>query len=821
MSTQGSGHRPPTSQSQPMAPCSPTHRPTLHPLPPRSLFPLPLLPYTHPRSSTSRRRRRLTAVEGIIDDLSNDAIRALNTIYLNYPALSSSLAHSSSLRSSGPSPAQRRLHLRVRQAADAYFHSSRLHACGDTPTGMDVPGRPSASLPRSRLPLSSLVIGAPLAPALALDQPRSFHDGAATPLLPTDLSAAYLAFDHVNAVTMFTGNATPTPVFAYDTAAVSIVPLVASTVALPSTLNHVTLLSCLPPGLAMVYTTPSQLLLPSKQVEARQQQANLRPPRVFADRREYILLVHRMLSVGMLSFTTSPLCVNGLFGTPKGDGQTRLILDARPANCYFVDPPSVQLPSPAHLAALHTTSTRPIYAAKLDLSNFYHQLVLPLWLSPYFALPALTPAELGILIQLGVDVTALMGLGPHSTGMVYPCCTTLPMGFSHSVFIAQSVHEHVVYSGDAIDPADNIINVLHPSIDRPLHGLYIDDVFLLGLDKPACDAQYSRLFAAYTTRHLPPHPSKCTAPSTAVTTVLGIDLHPTTGHLALSPSRRHQLVSSTVRLLSHDTVTGRQLSAVVGSWTWPMLLCRPSLAALKHCYRFALMYEDVPHRLWPCVRRELAVLLALAPLLSASLTTTNYNQVFATDASQLAAGVVQAPLSTTWVRHVWPLAGVRECCLLPSDQPAPTPLGYQPAVEHRRATLDVVTMSNVARDTIQSTEWTTIVSSPWQRLAHINELELEAVILALRAVLSTARASPHRAYRVHLITDSSVVYHSLLKGRSSSPALLRLLRRCSALALGGGLSLVLVWVPSALNPADSPSRFLVASTIIQGDVNDG
>lgn len=396
----------------------------------------------------------------------------------------------------------------------------------------------------------------------------------------------------------------------------------------------------------------------------------------------------------------------------------------------------------------------------------------------------------------------------------------MPMGFSHSVFIAQSVHEHVVYSTNAINGADNIINVLHPSVDRTLHGLYIDDVFLLGLDKTSCVAQYDRLVAAYTASRLPPHDKKCTRPTTAVTTVLGIEFTPATGRLALSPTRHRQLVSSTFRLLSCRTTTGRQLSTVVGSWTWPMLLFRPSLAALKHCYRFALKFTDTSHTLWPCVRRELAVLLALAPLLTASIKTANYHHLLATDASQLAAGVVQAPLAADLVRHVWPLAGVPECCLLPAAHLASTPLGYQPAMEHRRATLDVDGMAQLALNAIKSTTWSTIISSPWQRAAHINELELEAVILALRAVLSSSRRSS-QVFRLHLLTDSSVVYHALLKGRSSSPALLRLLRRCSALALGGGLSLVLVWVPAAANPADAPSRSVTASTIIQGDVSAG
>jgi len=59
---------------------------------------------------------------------------------------------------------------------------------------------------------------------------------------------------------------------------------------------------------------------------------------------------------------------------------------------------------------------------------------------------------------------------------------------------------------------------------------------------------------------------------------------------------------------------------------------------------------------------------------------------------------------------------------------------------------------------------------------------------------------------VFLLLDSTVAFFSLWKGRSSSPGLLLVLRKISALLLAGGLSLQPGWVPSAVNPADAPSR---------------
>ena len=48
---------------------------------------------------------------------------------------------------------------------------------------------------------------------------------------------------------------------------------------------------------------------------------------------------------------------------------------------------------------------------------------------PYFALPPVKAGDIGSDIGYGSDT------------LVYPCITTLPMGFSHAVYLAQAAHE--------------------------------------------------------------------------------------------------------------------------------------------------------------------------------------------------------------------------------------------------------------------------------------------------------------------------------------------------------------------------------------------
>ena len=43
--------------------------------------------------------------------------------------------------------------------------------------------------------------------------------------------------------------------------------------------------------------------------------------------------------------------------------------------------------TPDVIAGLQVDPDKPVYVAKSDLSDFYHRLLLPAWLVPYFALP--------------------------------------------------------------------------------------------------------------------------------------------------------------------------------------------------------------------------------------------------------------------------------------------------------------------------------------------------------------------------------------------------------------------------------------------------
>jgi hypothetical protein len=256
---------------------------------------------------------------------------------------------------------------------------------------------------------------------------------------------------------------------------------------------------------------------------------------------------------------------------------------------------------------------------------------------------------------------------------------------------------------------------------------------------------------------------------------------------------------------------------VVGAWTWPMLLRRPTLAVFKHVYKFAQLYRDTYHELWPCVRRELLVVIALAPLLRCDLRRQSWSRLVATDASMVGSGVVSTALTVPMEMNLWPIMTQPECTLLPVRTPAelssqsealtqwPILHAQQPVEVCRTSGMDVQShrQAVVHLLTSPSVQWSTVISSQWRRSQHINELELQSLLLSLRWALSHPSSISRQ---LHVLLDSSSVYFGVNKGRSSSPRMLALLRRFAALTLASGVSLLTGWVPSALNPADQASR---------------
>ena len=224
---------------------------------------------------------------------------------------------------------------------------------------------------------------------------------------------------------------------------------------MPEEAGPAELLNILPDELKLKYSNPLNLIRPKNEQQPSKYT-------VMAEDGEYPLLIKRMHQQNMVTFTKEPMVINGVFGVVKDVTKQRLIIDARPANALFVESPPVELPTPDLFANFIIPDDKQLYVAKADLCNFYHRIKLPPQWHPYFALPAVRAGD--------VDAKEF-----DENDMIHPCCATLPMGFSHSVYLAQMAHLNIINSRTSLQSTDQITRNGEFELNRLRHCIYIDD----------------------------------------------------------------------------------------------------------------------------------------------------------------------------------------------------------------------------------------------------------------------------------------------------------------------------------------------------------
>ena len=565
----------------------------------------------------------------------------------------------------------------------------------------------------------------------------------------------------------------------------------ADKVSLPAAAAVCDVLRFLPADMAARYASPDALLKPSHEVSAERSAFLVRDG-------HYARLLRRMDACGMLAWTDQrPLAVNGLFAVAKPDGTQRLILDARRANALFVEPDHVALPTPDLVAGLEVPHGSKLFVAKADLSDFYHCLRLPEFFGRYFGLPPVSPDSVGHSDRF-----------PHA-GCVWPLLRTLPMGWSHSVLVAQHFHlGFIAQRVPLLRRADMISLGNDLRVDRLRWSLYIDDLTIFGLSAADGDAALDQYSEACPRERLVVKPAKLQRSILRGGEVMGLRVDGSGVSIGVAPHKLALLSKQTLMLARAPVVDAHELSSLVGKWVWSVLVRRPVLAVFGAVYRWLQAYDGRSAPLWPSARLELAVLCALAPLLVANLSAPWFGDAVAVDASSDGQGVVAARLPRPLFAGLAAAAGLPPADAFRADDVFDAAM--RTALERRRGVMDSPTL----HEQIGLANWRVIVSKRWRRPEHINCLEATA----LRTGVRWARSHPSAVdCRLLVISDSAVVVSATAKGRSSSPALLANCRFTAALLLSAGLRLSVRWVPRPrirlIMPRGRSNFFLLAAKV--------
>ena len=536
-----------------------------------------------------------------------------------------------------------------------------------------------------------------------------------------------------------------------------------------------------------------------------------RPPRVrvHASKQQALGLLHNLDRGGRLRLApkekirSSHLC--GCFSLVKDSEKDRMILDARPPNELETPLQSwcKTLGSLQSLSQLELEEGFNMYFSGTDLRDYYYS----------FRVSKLRSFRNCFNLPLTVDQAREFDCFTedlHSRQIIFPCLNTLAMGDNQAVELGQKAHVRLGVLARAFSPFELLSIHGRPPRGAIAAGVVIDD-FIIGEKLPVdhCSGGASegtkrldRICEEYLQRGLLPHPKK-TFRSQSSAEFWGGLCNGISGHIRPNPKRLIPLTELTSKTARLGFATVGLLEILSGAWISVLQSRRRMLCLLQNIYQ-AQRGRDrgAIVKMSPALISELWLLCILGPLACSDLRAESIPEMFWTDASTWGTASVrcQVPTSLTkefqrhtlargaWSRLLSPCQSwlrSHDDLDLHDELPEGVPLVSHPLWTELSRCLPFQLYHR----------------TPCRRKQHINCLELKAIL-----EVETKLAKRRHRFRYLLASDSQVALAAIVKGRSGSPTLNKMLLGSLPTVLGSGIVGNYSYVPSLVNPADDPTR---------------
>jgi len=521
-----------------------------------------------------------------------------------------------------------------------------------------------------------------------------------------------------------------------------------------------------------------------------------------AARREYVLLTVRELRARKLDLHTNIHAAASSFvvGKKSKDRQREVWNGSIISSLAKSAPTPPALANPTALGELTASDDRPIVASCRDAAVFFDQLRSPLEIRSMLGkapvrVSELTDPELGDFSMNLDEVRSCCAPGVQidSQSQVFPRCATMPMGFSWSSFLAQSVmlgclQEANIQADQLLTQEGNLVRA-----DAPSFSVATDDIFCFereGLfDKnDQRSAPMAAVDEVLAKKGIQMQSDK-RRDRVKNSTCLGVELR----HgrwLGPRGSRVKSLLSCLMDMKVGQLMSPRQLATVTGSLTWYNLLSRALLACLHCSYGFTHAEQlDVPQKLTCRVLDELILNASLMVYWIVDLTRPWSTLLPMTDASPAygyglcwAQCPVDEVLTLAQQVNAWP---------------------HHVRIKKTNATQEVARAGARIDLNLGPNKFSTVFSIKAKHRDSPGAMEAKAVVLGFKRILRN-KAS-HRK-RLVFGVDAQAIMHALRKGRSSAWSIRRHIAAASASILAGDLRVKFFYVPSEDNVADKPSR---------------
>ena len=509
--------------------------------------------------------------------------------------------------------------------------------------------------------------------------------------------------------------------------------------------------------------------------------------------------------VGAFCVTKKSKLVNG-----EVQHRQRLILDCRQVNLAFREPPRSELGSLSALCELELGKDEVLYCGGSDIQDCFYAARISERLSDFFCLTQ----DISYTEALDIFGDQHICMGP--SGLVSPCITVLPMGFSWSFYLIQKLHEQSALRALGTSRDDLVLEGYPaPSLagGKSLAMPYCDNVHCLSTSRQACNAGLELMCRDLQSMGFSLH-EDCAANDFFQT--LGGIVDGKEGKVKPTSTRAWN-ISLAFESLLKGKVDWVSLRKLLGHSMTICTLCRPGMSIFRALYDF-VEKAPPPRPLHKKERREVEIFVWLLPLLYGDLRRPWSEKVFCSDASPEGFGVCQTELPLEQVQSIgrWQEKW-RFRHLDPSE--------WRP--RQRASGLDVIrdvdsvragcceespedlysyngNFPEVPQDILQPERWSTQLMGKWGNTAtHITAKEGDALVLVARHIV---RSSASRGKRHLVLVDSFSISMMSCKGRASNFGLLRTAQKLAALSLGGNLSIRTRWIRSEDNVSDGPSR---------------
>ena len=580
-------------------------------------------------------------------------------------------------------------------------------------------------------------------------------------------------------------------------------PVVADRLAVPKDAGKVDPVEWLPPDRAAVVRDLVALRLPEEMWDEVPRACHRVAPE------EEARIAEKLLATGMATLVeeadlprnrAGELMTGGLFAVAKSGDQDRLIFDRRPENAAMASLDWGQLPSGACFARALLKPSEFLRGSGDDLKNFYYNLRLPDNWVKYNS------------VGRRVDAEVARRHGGHPGRQYRLCLRVLGMGDKNGVAIAQAVHEGVLKQHGLLEPRHVLVYGRPTPTDPTWQGIYIDDLLItqrldvgipVPLDgsfepPPVQDTDPDAVFVdkaeqAYDEAGFQRAVHKMFRHETQFR-AWGAEIDGVLGRAGAPLTLRRQVWLLLHRVISTGWSSKVVLQRIIG-YTSFIFQYRRELYCLQH--RIYVFLGDMAEDKWVFLPAwlldELRSLALHLPFAVWRMRRQLSSSVLATDATPSSGGAVRADCPEALVQELWRRTEVRGA-----------PVRLDRDYDFLPEAVLPLEASRFAGIVAECLSWKVCSSFSFRRTAHINLQEARAL---RREVVKIASAFENGGTIQIALNDSLVVVGSGCKGRSSSFCLNGILRSQLPYLIMGDVALALIWIETASNLADHPSRF--------------